>query len=228
MKQRYLWIILLLTYLITTGCWNTRNRRAAQFKKTMTIVGSDHDYRSNLPPDDTATPTVVGPIDSQIPEQIKHCTWASDGTNGYMFYSAHIGNYTLCQAQVGGVLTDTEVYLQVKTPTSVQVCLIPTYEYSGKVVYVGEPRCLAPSDNMIIYKFNLLKNRTNYTYSSNVTINGVMMMKDLPHVFPHPYEGGAHYAPNAYLFCANRYHNYGDSSYCVAFDSAGQYVYHKF
>ncbi|MCR9204936.1 MAG: hypothetical protein NXH75_10180 [Halobacteriovoraceae bacterium] len=165
-----------------------------------------------------------------IPSDATHCTWSSDGVNGFTNGHAHLspnednateGAYTLCQSST----SETDIYIQVKNPINGhQLCLIPTYNSGTNSVYIGEPRCLYVKNNTSIYKVTLIKNRTGY---SSYAVTGVMVMRDKA------YEYGAPFyqvilSPDAYIFCSQWLAQYGDTSYCIPFKSAGHYLYHQF
>lgn len=156
----------------------------------------------------------------QIPTHISHCTWPGTSGGRYQSQHPHIGSYTLCQS----TQKETDIYIQVQNPINDStLCLIPTHQSGGKAIFIGEPRCLEVANNSI-YRIGLLKNRTGF---SGFTINSVMVMKDRAHFFPAPFNQNL-LAPDAYLFCSQWLDQYGDPSYCQAFDSVGQYIFHKF
>lgn len=156
-----------------------------------------------------------------IPNEIKHCSWSLDGQNGFERYHQHIGNYTLCKS----TSSNLDVFLQIKNPVmDAQICLIPTTNASSNSTYIGEPRCLMVDSNTKVYKISLITNRPGY-YNYNFT--GVMLIKDKGYFYPYPFN--VYYlSTDAYLQCANWLAETGDPSYCQAFNSVGQYVYHQF
>jgi len=165
-----------------------------------------------------------------IPSDAKHCTWSTSINAPYSYRHPHLspdeqnsyeGGYTICQS----TSNETDIYLQLKNPImNHQLCLIPTHHSGNNSVYIGEPRCLYVKANNVIYKISLIKNRTGYT---SYPVTGVMMMRDKA------YEYGAPFyqvilSPDAYIFCSQWLAQYGDSSYCIPFKAAGNYVYHQF
>ena len=183
---------------------------------------------NNRQASDSNSESEAGPADSigaslndvTIPQEANHCQWAENGNSGFAAHHQHIGSYTLCQSESD----DKVVYIQVKNPiVESNVCLIPTNQLQGTPTYVGEPRCLELKDNEKVYKVEFRKNRTGY---SNFTIDGVMIMKDKVHLYPPPYNQYL-LGPDAYIYCAQRLSQYGDSSYCGAFDQVGAYVYQR-
>lgn len=228
-------IPILLTLALLQGCLeNTRDRRAA-FSQRTNQNSSGHGYPSNQPTggsivlpggsdksDDADDETNLGGSGTpQIPEEISHCTWATDGVNGFALNHAHLGPFNICQ----GKNSDTEIHIQIKNPiTDAQLCIFPTYHSSSASVYIGEARCFIASNPKTVYKVNLLKNRPNY---GQFNVTGVMVMKDKAYFYPAPFYQYV-LSPDAYLFCSQFLDTYQDPSYCQAFRSVGQYVYHQF
>lgn len=158
---------------------------------------------------------------SNLPPCSTNVSWSTDGNSGFDKTHNHIGEYSFCRSQS----SDTEVYIQVKNPIlDAQICVVPTYHSGNRAIYVGEPRCLVIQENTKIYKLTLLKNRTGY---QNFQVSGAMIMKDKSFFYPAPFYQYL-LSPDAFLFCSQWLDQTGDSSYCFAFDSVGQYVYHQF
>ncbi|ATH08103.1 hypothetical protein BIY24_09120 [Halobacteriovorax marinus] len=221
--------LLLLLSLFIASCDAPRDRRTAYSSNsydqsqgyynlpnsngTVTTGGSDSSSDDSSDDSDDAS-------DSTIPTEIQHCSWSSDGVNGFAESSSHLGQYTLCQST-----NKKDVWIQVKTPiTDSQVCIIPTHNSGSASVYIGEPRCLMISDSKKIYKVTLYTNRTGYT---NFSITGAMVMKDKAYFYPSPFYQYV-LSPDAYIYCSQFLDQYKDSSYCNAFKSVGQYVYKVF
>ncbi|MCO4792595.1 MAG: hypothetical protein KC493_02695 [Bacteriovoracaceae bacterium] len=157
----------------------------------------------------------------ELPTCSTSTSWSTDGQAGFDKTHTHIGAYSFCRSQT----SDTEVYIQLQNPIlDAQLCVIPTYTSGNRAIYVGEPRCLVIQDNKKIYKLTLLKNRTGY---QNFQVTGVMIMKDKAFFYPAPFYQYL-LSPDAFLFCSQWLDQTGDSSYCYAFDSVGQYVYHQY
>jgi len=201
----------------------TRTKRPAE-KESSTFVLTNTgnpaiDPVTGITPTPTPTPTTA--TANNVPAEVSHCNWSSDGISGYQSSSTHIDKFTLCQSKD----SDTTVYIQVKTPdTAYQVCLIPTYNSGSTITYLGEPRCLYITSATQIYKLTMLKNRQNFT---TYLITGIMMMKDKSYQYPSPFYKNI-LSPDAYMFCANWLEQTNDSSYCQAFEQVGAYVYHQF
>lgn len=221
---RLAFLVLLVATMACEGPRDARSRRGASDDafSSSTSTDSDNDNGVTVVDNDnggigTGTPT------DQIPTEIQHCNWSTDGVNGFQSTSSHLGSYTFCQARSPGV--ETDVYLQLQSPISdSQVCVIPTFNNGSNSIYVGEPRCLSATDNKRIYKIGLIKNRPGY---SNFAITGAMIMKDKAFFYPAPFYQYV-LSPDAYLFCANFLDQYGDASYCTSFSSVGEYKYHQF
>jgi hypothetical protein len=224
MKKRLL--LPLILPFIMLSCDQPRDRRTAYKARDIDNNSSyNYDYNNggnndNGSGNENPSPTATPGGGQNIPPEISHCSWSADGVNGFASTHPHTGAYTLCQTA-----DETKVHLQVKSPiTDSQVCLIPTYHSNNRAIYIGEPRCLLVHSNMSIYPITLLKNRTGY---SNFQITGVMLMKDKAFFYPAPFYQYL-LSPDAFLFCSQWLDQTGDSSYCYAFDSVGQYVYHQF
>lgn len=166
-----------------------------------------------------------------IPADANGCSWSMDGVSGFQSQSAHLdpngedtaseGAYTVCQS----TSNPSDVYIQTKAPQNIeQLCLIPTYHSGSNSVYVGEPRCLNITSNTTLYKVGLIKNRAGFT---SYPITGVMIMKDKAYDYGAPFYQKI-LSPDAYIFCSQWLAQYGDPSYCVAFQAGGHYVYHQF
>ena len=216
--------IIVLIPFILMSCDQPRDRRTA-YKARDISDNSSYNYNyGNENGNGTPTPSPTATSGGQnIPQEISHCSWSSDGINGFTSTHPHLGAYTLCQEQGAG--NDTKVHIQVQSPVNdSQVCVIPTYHSNGRAIYIGEPRCLLLNSNLSIYPITLLKNRTGY---SQFQITSVMVMKDKAFFYPAPFYSYM-LSPDAFLFCSQWLDQHGDSSYCYAFDSVGQYVYHQF
>lgn len=222
---RLAFLILLVATMACEGPRSARTRSGATddaFSRS-TSSDSDNDDGGVTVADNDDGGSGTGTGSSQIPTEIDHCNWSSDGVNGFQSASSHLGAYTFCQAKSPGV--ETDVYLQLQMPISdSQVCVIPTFNNGSNSIYIGEPRCLSATDNKRIYKIGLIKNRPGY---SNFAITGAMIMKDKAFFYPAPFNQYV-LSPDAYLFCANFLDQYGDSSYCQSFSSVAQYKYHQF
>ncbi len=222
---RLAFLVLLVATMACEGPRDARSRRGATDDafSSSTSTDSDNDDGGVTVADNDNGNTTSTDTGTQIPPEIDHCNWSTDGVNGFESSSTHLGSYTFCQAESPGV--ETDVYLQLQMPISdSQVCVIPTFNNGANSIYVGEPRCLSATDNKRIYKIGLIKNRPGY---SNFAITGAMIMKDKAFLYPAPFNQYV-LSPDAYLFCANFLDQYGDGSYCQAFSSVAQYKYHQF
>lgn len=156
-----------------------------------------------------------------VPDNIKHCKWSFDGSNGYQYTSTLLGNFTVCKSST----TETDIYVQASTAiTSERLCLFPATSNNSKTVFIGEATCQFLPDPKKAYKFKLYKNRTNF---QSYPITGVMMVFHKVYNFPYPYSR-AMSAVEAYIDCSLQQDLYGDSRYCQAFKSVGQYVFKSF
>ena len=119
------------------------------------------------------------------------------------------------------------IYFQLRRPIKdVPVCFVPTHNYAQKSVYIGEPRCRVIKSNTTIYKIELLANRKNY---SNISITGVMIMKDIYLNFAAPFAPNRPVKiPDAYIYCSEYLDQYGDPSYCLSFRNKAEYIYNQF
>jgi len=155
-----------------------------------------------------------------VPEDAKHCTFSTDGINNFPSTSSHLGAYSLCKSSTDA----SSVYFQLKTKatgsngTEVQVCLIPTTNSGNNSIYVGNPMCGLFSDPKQARKITFVK----FSQYQNATISGVMIFKDTTYYYPvfNNYVNTL----SAYQTCMNALY-YGNSAYCEAFKSVGQYVF---
>ncbi len=167
---------------------------------------------------------------NQVPAEVSHCSWSSDGVDGFAYSATHMdpneqssanGRYTICKSSTNPM----DIYIQVQNPIeSEQLCIIPTTHSGSNSVYIGEPRCLYLRSNTTLYKVSLIKNRAGYT---NYQMTGVMMMRDKLYEYDAPFYQMI-LSPDAYIFCSQWLAQYGDPSYCIPFKAAGHYVYHQF
>jgi len=234
--KRNLFFILFLSLL--SGCFsetsksrrNKEDRNAGSVDQSYFDSFANNNPNTSVPVDDAdgRTPPATGstPINSNaivIPEQITHCSWSQDGIDGFAATNDHIqGAYTVCKSKVGQKSTQLDIYFQAaKVITDSQLCFIPTTNKDSKTIYVGEARCLNIVSNKQIYQITLIANR----YSDSI-ITGVMIMKDKTYLYPAPFYQYL-LGPDAYFFCSRWLDQTGDSSYCQAFKSVGQYFYQE-
>jgi hypothetical protein len=170
------------------------------------------------------TGTTSGSGGSNIPSYISHCQWSYDGNTGYTAASnGHLGPHTICQSRDN----ESDIYVQVANPSnSARICVVPTYEASGKSIFLGEARCQFIDSSTKIYKFPLVKNR-DYGRYQNFPINSVMVMKEQTYFFDSPYYRDQ-ISYDAYFICAINMDLHNDSSYCDTFKAKGEYVYKRF
>lgn len=180
---------------------------------------------SNLVVDgSTSSGSTTSDSGSSIPTYLKQCTWSLDGSTGFAASSnSHLGAHTICQSSSNA----NEVYVQLKeTLPTTRLCVIPTYTTNDRAIFLGEARCQFIDSNKKIYRFPLVKNR-DYGKYQNFAVNSVMVMKEVSHFFESPfYRDQISY--DAFFICSINLDLYGDSSYCDAFKSKGEYVYKKF
>lgn len=229
MKTLNTTLLVSLILLVQVSCDRPRDRRTVGDPRNTENRTPINDDSSSIPNTPTTTPqqeesgnnvseTTPSGV-SNLPQQIQHCRWP--GAGGFSHSHPHVGQYTLCQNQSD----DTDIYVQVQSPiTDASLCLIPVHSSSGRAVFIGEPRCIEIRDSSNIYRINMLKNRPNF---SHFRVNGIMMMKDLPHFYPLPFNVTM-LSVDAYLNCAHQLDTTGNPAFCQAFDSVGQYVFHQF
>ena len=195
--------------------FGTFDSQSAENSRKTASGSTDPEEDSSIPSSSTM------PVD-QIPLEISHCMWSTNGTDGYAETSnTHVGPHTLCQSSSNS----DDVYIQVRDKVlDAQVCLIPLHHEGTKSIYIGEPRCLMLSDNSKIYRVRLFKNRDGFQGSS---VTGVMMMKDKAYSYPPPFNQIV-LSPDAYIFCSQFLERYNYDGYCQAFKTVGQYIHKKF
>lgn len=170
----------------------------------------------------TGTGTGTGGSASAVPEDAKHCKFSTDGVNGFASNSTHLGPHTLCKSSTDG----NTFYFQIKTPPvgsngDVNVCFIPTTSSGSNSIYVGNPMCGSFPDPKSVKKVTFVK----YSSYTNASINGVIFFKDTSYFYP--VFNRVMMTLAAYQGCMNML-AYGNSAYCDAFKSVGQYVYQSF
>ncbi len=229
-------IIILTLLILTASCDAPRDRRAAYkedanssspywFSPSSSGAQSGSDSTSNTSTDtttDNSGTTTGTDSSSSIPDEIKHCSWSTDGVNGFETTDRpHLGHHTICQSKNDS----KDVYIQVKVaiPDS-QVCFIPTYRSSDSSVYIGGPRCIMINETKKIFKITLNKNRSGY---SGYAINSVMVMKDKAYFYDSPFNQNI-LAPDAYIYCSQFLDQYGHPGYCESFKRRNEYVFKKF
>ncbi len=223
---------------LATACYSpseTRTKGGRSVDETSAIFGdyssASHYYlRSG---DGLANSSHHDPNSGQIPDEISHCTWSLNGTDGYASGSGHFSqgeldqnqkNLNLCQHKGD----ELKVYLQLKYIPTEGVCLIPTFrnEQDGKQTSIGNFRCQRmASDNTKAQLFELVKDRVGFT---QFPINGVMLMKDKKYTFPPPYPKHPISNLAAYNHCMQQLVQKRNHLFCVAFKRAGHYHYHQF
>lgn len=222
----YILLISLLSFL--AGCDSPRTRKVTANAANSSNSSSGYTFDRNDTGSNTGTTTggsnsSGSSSNSNLPTDAKHCTFSSDGQNNYSYQSSHITSYNICKSS-----TDNNTfYVQIKEPnsnsqgaSSVNICLIPMTQSSGKSIHVGNPQCGAFTDSKTIRKITFVKSSA---YSS-ATINSIMVFKDLKYYYP---GFGVTYSIStlqAYSTCMSYLNLYGNSYYCEAFKSANYYT----
>jgi hypothetical protein len=218
-------ILLLIAILIlSTSCDSPRSARSILTKS----VGSSNGVTtgattSGVDLGTSSTTTTAAVAASNIPADATQCKFSTDGINGFESVSSHLGSYTLCQSS-----TDKNVfYAQFKTPPvgssgDVSVCFIPHTTSGSNSIYVGNPMCGTFTDPKSVKKITFVK----YASYSSALINNVMFFKDTSYYYPAPFNS-TQMTLDAYKICMAQL-SYGNSSYCQALKSVGQYVMKTF
>ncbi len=174
----------------------------------------------------STTDSSTGTTTSTIPAEAQKCKWSSTSSTYYARTTNHLGKINVCQSSSD----DKNIFIQVETPiTTTKLCAIPMYEVGNRSIYIGNPRCLFIPDNKI-YQIPLLKNRgTGY---EQYKITSVMLIKDWKYNYPQPFANqyniyGQYNAVDAFLYCSQALDK-NVSTYCSAFNSINQHVYHSF
>lgn len=215
-------LILATLSIILTSCDSPRSQRSllSTSKNASTVASNGVSFGNSGTVTETTTDVES---DSTIPSDAKHCKFSKDGVNGFESTSTHLGSYTLCRSS-----TDKTVfYAQFKTPPvgssgDVKVCFIPhTTPESTNRIYVGNPMCGSFPEPKAVKKITFIK----YTAYSEALIDSVMFFKDTS--YDYPVYNRVMMTLEAYKVCMN-YLAVGNSTYCQAFKSAGNYVMKDF
>lgn len=220
--------IVIMAAIIATSCDSPRSQRS--------ILGSNSNSLTNngFNPTTTAGSTTNGSTTSTgsttentttasvVPEDAKHCKFSTDGINNFATNHTHLGYHTLCKSSTDA----NSFYFQLKTPPvgttgDVNICFIPTTSSGSNSIYVGNPMCGSFSDPKAVKKITFVK----YSSYTNASINGVIFFKDTSYYYP--VFNRVMMTLAAYQGCMNML-AYGNSAYCDAFKSVGQYVYQAF
>lgn len=220
-KTHTLTIAALGILTLLAGCDSPRTRKAnlssSSSNSTSNGFSIDRNDTSNNNNNNNSS------TNSNIPTDAQHCTFSSDGQYNYAQQSSHITAYNVCKSS-----TDSNAfYVQIKEPnsnsqslSSVNICLIPMTQSSGKSIHVGNPQCGTFTDSKTIRKITFVK----LSQYSSATINSIMIFKDLKYYYP----GFGTTVPistlQAYSTCMTYLNLYGNSYYCDAYKSANYYT----
>ncbi len=217
-------VVSLFTVLALLGCEAPRSRR------TVRSLGQNSDSLNKATPAITddgislASGEVSGATsENYIPEEIRHCKWSSDGQTGFADNHYHLGEYTVCQSNTN----EKKIYIQVKNPMSTErLCIYPTTNSGSESWYIGPAKCVHLYEAKKIYTLEMVVE----SYYQQRPLTGVMMMKDLSHHYPFPFDSyQAVRATTAYQECIRRSQaSIPDPRYCQAFVQVGQYRYVTF
>jgi hypothetical protein len=218
--------LIVLTALLISSCDSPRAQRAVVGSSTSNSLNNSSGFN---PSTSTGTGTTTGgtttentTTTSNIPEDAKHCKFSTDGLSNFASNSTHLGPHTLCKSSTDA----NSFYFQLKTPPvgttgDVNICFIPTTSSGSNSIYVGNPMCGSFSDPKAVKKITFVK----YSSYTNASINGVIFFKDTSYYYP--VYNRTMMTLAAYQGCMNML-AYGNTTYCDAFKSVGQYVYQAF
>ena len=149
----------------------------------------------------------------------QNCTWSSDG-NTYEYNNQIIGDYNYCKSST----FSNNFYVQVKAPSTSDLCFFPLYDTGQSTHYLGNASCIRALASNQIYQVELYKNRSGFT---NFPINKLLVVKNQSYTFNSPYPQGYPIpAPDAFKQCMDHayyyytIYQYSDDSYCEAFNAA--------
>lgn len=219
--------LLVLAAIMVSSCDSPRTQRSVYGTSTNSLNGSfNPSTTTGSQTSGTTTGTTTGTTENtsatNIPEDAKHCKFSTDGVNNFATNSTHLGPHTLCKSSSDA----NAFYFQIKTPPvgtngDVNICFIPTTSSGSNSIYVGNPMCGAFSDPKAVKKITFVK----YSSYTNAAINGVIFFKDTSYYYP--VYNRVMMTLAAYQGCMNML-AYGNTAYCDAFKSVGQYVYQTF
>lgn len=217
---------LLIALIFITACDSPRSQRSVISSTQSSSNAVSSANQNTMTPNNgsiTDTGSSTGTNSNVvIPEDAKHCKFSTDGVNGFESTSTHLGSYTLCQSS-----SDKSIfYAQFKTPPvtsagDVSVCFIPHTTSGSNSIYIGNPMCGSFPDPKSVKKITFIK----YTQYSNALINSVMFFKDTTYYYP--VFNRNMMTLDAYKTCMSML-SYGQTSYCEAFKSVGQYIMKSF
>lgn len=213
--------------MLFQGCFEARDRRSQKSHKNSTSFDNSSSSGAassspNFGSNNFSTATV------SIPSDTENCQFSKDGITNFTSFSAHLGNYNICQSNKD----DKKIYLQLKEPVSdTRICIIPTFHKTGSnlSIYLGEPRCIFISDKSKIYQVDMVKNRQSPNQAmvfSHYAVKGIMIIKDKKFFYPPPF-GREMRTPDAFLQCSKSL-DVGITTYCESFKSVGEYTFVKF
>lgn len=229
MKKNIFSLSVVSMLVLLSACDSPRTQRAVTGRSTSPVGVNLGSNTGTIPGTGTGTGTETGTgtgsgtgTTSVVPEDAKHCKFSTDGVNNFASNSTHLGPYTLCKSSTDG----NSFYFQVKTPPvgsngDVNVCFIPTTSSGSNSIYVGNPMCGSFPDPKAVKKVTFVK----YSSYTNASINGVIFFKDTSYYYP--VYNRVMMTLAAYQGCMNML-AYGNTAYCDAFKSVGQYVYQSF
>lgn len=177
--------------------------------------GSEQSSDDKTSNDASSSTSLIG-----ISADNQSCNWTSDGGT-YEFNNQIIGDYNFCKSST----FSNNFYLQVKAPTTSDLCFFPMYNSGQSTHYLGNASCVRALASNQIYQVELYKNRSGFT---SFPINELLVVKNQSYTFPAPYPVGYPIpAPDAFKQCMDYAYYYytiyqiSDDSYCEAFSSQG-------
>jgi hypothetical protein len=218
---------LIMAILLFQSCFEARDRRSRKLNKNS--IGFDNSTSSGASSSSpSSSSNNFSNTNVYIPSGSENCQFSNDGITNFVSFSAHLGNYNICQSDKD----DKKIFLQLKEPVSdTRICIIPTYHKTGSnlSIYLGEPRCIFVSDKSKIYQVDLVKNRQSPNQAmvfSHYAVKGIMIIKDKSFFYPPPF-GKEIRSPDAFLQCS-RSLDVGVATFCESFKSVGEYTSVKF
>ena len=183
-------IFLITLIFLFQGCFEARDRRSSKSSKNSIGFDNSSSGAGSMSSSSNGPLSNTGNFSNSnaplLPVGAENCQFSNDGIANFASFSAHIGNYNICQSSKD----EKKIFIQIKEPINdTRICIVPTYHKEGSnlSIYLGEPRCIFIHDKSKIYQVDMMKNRKSPNQAmvfSHYPIKGLMIMKDKSLFYP--------------------------------------------